>query len=111
MDSARVNYGQFLLENNDFKQAAEQFATAEQLAPTSVLAQTGLGLALFQQDDDKIINQALTHFQRAVELATQDKNTNLNLAVCLVRLDRKEEAKLYFQKTSQITRKKPNVAE
>lgn len=82
----RLNFGQLLLEQGSFDQAAEQFETAVQLDPKSTLAETGLGLALFRQGTDKSINQALAHFRRAVELLPEDPVAKENLAICLARL-------------------------
>jgi len=92
----RLNFGQFLLAQNDFPAAAEQFTEAVQIDPANALAQTGLGLALFQEGREESIARALGHFRRAVELAPDDPAAHLNLAVCLVRLGREAEAEPYF---------------
>jgi len=99
----RLNFGQFLMEQNDFERAVQQFTAAVRLDANSTLAQTGLGLALFQQDTDETIDQALGHFQKAVELSPNDLTANLNMAVCLARLGQKEKARPYFQKAQTLT--------
>jgi len=94
----RLNFGQFLLAQNDFPAAADQFAEAVRIDPANALAQTGLGLALFQEGEEESIARALEHFRRAVELAPDDPAARLNLAVCLVRLGREAEAEPYFER-------------
>lgn len=107
----RLNYGHFLLEQKAFEQAAVQFTAAVKLDPTSVLAQTGLGLVLFQKDTDEdskdSIEQALAHFRKAVEISPEDHAANLNTAICLTRLGRKAEAKPYFQKAHDVAQQVP----
>ena len=97
----RLNYGQFLLDHGDFRGAAKQFEITVQLDPQNALAQTGLGLALFQQETDESIQRARTHFEKAVALDPNDPEANLNLAVCLVRLGQKAEAEPYFRKSGK----------
>ena len=97
-----LNYGQFLIDQNDFERAAEQFTAAVEFDPNSPLAHTGLGLALFQQEKDETIRQALTHFRKAVKLDPNNATANLNLAVCLVRLGKKDEAAPYFEKNLEL---------
>ncbi len=92
----RLNYGQFLLDQNEFQRAEAVFAEAVRREPRSVLAQTGLGLALFQQNRPEAIERALEPFQRAVQLSPDDPTANLNLAVCLTRLGRAQEAQPSF---------------
>ena len=111
----RLNYGHVLMEQNDFSRAEEQFAEAVRIDSGSALAQTGLGLALFQQErNDKIakalddrIAKALVHFRKAVELEPDDPDANLNLAVCLVRSNREDAAQPYFSKGG-LLQKDPN---
>jgi tetratricopeptide (TPR) repeat protein len=93
----RLNFGQFLFEQNDYLGAAEQFAEAVRIDPTSVLAETGLGLALFRQDKLEAIQQALGHFRKAVELGPDSAAAKENLAVCLMRLGEEEEAEALFR--------------
>jgi len=93
-----LNFGQFLLEQNDFERSAAQFAAAVKLDSKQTAAHNGLGLALFQQETDESIEQALGHFRKAVELSPDDPAVNLNLAVCLSRLGRTEEANPNFDK-------------
>lgn len=94
----RLNLGQFLLEQSDFAGAAEQFSGAVRIDPSRVLAETGLGLALFRQNKPETIREALGHFRRAIELDPDNSEANQNLAVCLMRLGREEEAEEYFPK-------------
>ncbi len=94
----RLNYGHFLMEQNDFQRAETVFAEAVVREPRNVLARTGLGLALFQQNRPETIQRALEPFQKAVELSPNDPGVNMNLAVCLTRLGREAEAHPYFEK-------------
>lgn len=55
-------------------------------------------LALYRQGDESDARQALSYFQEAVELAPADPAAHLNLAVCLKRLGREEEANEYLEK-------------
>lgn len=95
----RLNFGHFLMEQAEFPRAAEQFAAAVKINPKSALAETGLALALFQQETTDSIEQALAHFRKAVELAPNDPTTNHNRAVCLRRLGRDSEAGEFFKKS------------
>jgi tetratricopeptide (TPR) repeat protein len=98
----RLNYGQSLLDQNEFQRAEAVFAEAIRRAPHSVLAQTGLGLALFQQNRPDTIQRALEHFRKAVDLSPDDARVNLNLAVCLTRLGRETQARPYFKKANSF---------
>jgi Flp pilus assembly protein TadD len=98
----RLNFGQFLLEQNEFERAAEQFDEAVRLDRTSVLAHTGLGLAVLQQKRPDAAAEALPHFEAAVKLSPDDPVLNLNLAVCLMRVGRAAEARPYFDKANSL---------
>jgi len=98
----RLNYGHFLLDQNDFQRAETVFAEAVGREPENVLAHTGLGLALFQQNRPETIQRALEHFQKAVELSPNDPGVNMNLAVCLTRLGREADARPYFEKANSF---------
>ena len=82
----RLNLGQILLEQRIFGEAEKEFAEAVQIEPSNALAETGLGLALYQQEKPKTIHEALAHFRRAVELEPDNADARQNLAVCLKRL-------------------------
>ena len=86
----RLNYGQFLLELNQFARAEGVFAAAVAMDPHSALAHTGLGLSILQQaedDDDRhTAARALPHFQTAARLAPDDPVINQNLTICRNRL-------------------------
>jgi|GEM_PF-1706943 len=97
----RLNYGQFLLDQNEYQRAEGVFAEAVRRVPDSVLAQTGLGLALFQQNRPDTIERALEPFQKAVQLSPDDPVVNLNLAVCLARLGRAGDAQRYLERGTE----------
>ena len=94
----RLNYGQFLLEQNNFQGAVTQFVEAVRIDPGSGLAETGLGLALFRQGKPEATQQALGHFRKAVELEPDSVTARQNLAVCLMRLGEEKEAEALFRK-------------
>ncbi len=92
----RLNFGQFLLEQQPSR-ALEQFLVAERIDPSNALAQTGIGLAMFQSGQEGAAPQALPHFEKAAELLPRDLDANLNLAICLTRLGQRDAARRRFE--------------
>jgi len=101
----RLNYGQFLLENRSFKESADQFRQVIDIAPKDYLAHMGLALSLFQQKGEDPIHESLKHFRKAVELDEDNPEANLNLAICLMRLGKTDEAKPFFEKSQEKAEK------
>ncbi len=90
-----LNYGQFLLTVADYVGARRQFEAALEVDRNNAQAHLGLGLAAYEVQD---FTAALGHFEAAVEADSQDLSAPLNAAICLERLGRQKDAKLFWEK-------------
>lgn len=103
--SARVNYGQMLLETQQFEASAEQFSAALELKPEHLNAQVGLAQVSQKLGDPQ---SALTLFR---EVLSRDGNNTaaLNgLGIALKTIGQCDEAVLKLKKAHQLL---PNSAE
>ncbi len=91
----RLNYGQYLLEQDDPEGARAQFLEAQRLAPNALETQMALGIVAFQQ---KHFDAAIGYFRSVLNGQPDNTQAMLNLAVCHARLGQKAEAVSWFEK-------------
>jgi tetratricopeptide (TPR) repeat protein len=103
----RLNYGQLLLEAGRPHESIQEFQVAAERAPENHFALLGLGLAQFRA---KQIADAEVTFARIPEGSRLAVTARLNQILCLIALDRKDQARLMWQQvpkesqTEQIRR-------
>jgi tetratricopeptide (TPR) repeat protein len=95
-----LNYGQFLLQFNDYDKAEECFREALRMDVNSAEAHLGLGLVAYERKDYPL---ALDHFTQAARLAPDAAAPQLNTAICLDVLKRPGEARPYWERAEKLT--------
>lgn len=91
----RLNYGQFLLEQEDPEGARTQLQEAQRLTPMSAETQMALGILAFQQEQ---FDAAIGHFRAALNEQPDNTKAMLNLAICHARLGQNADAISWFEK-------------
>ena len=90
-----VDEGTVYLMRGDRDRAAKAFSDALQIDPTLARAHNGLGVI---DAERKTYESALAHWRRAVELAPRDYETLFNLGDLLIKMDRPNEARGYWER-------------
>ncbi len=97
----RLNYAQLLLDQGQTEEACGQFADALSKEGNNPLAHLGMGLAQFRS---KEYEPALKHFETVVALDPGNVAGHLNTAICLTRLGRPDEARVYWRDAQRLTK-------
>lgn len=91
----RLNYGQYLLKQDDPDGANAQFLEAQRLAPNTPETQMALGIIAFEKEQ---FDAAIGHFRAVLNQQPGNTEAMLNLAICHARLDQNTEAVSWFEK-------------
>lgn len=105
-DSAELllNYGEFLLNQNRYEEAAEAFRRAIAADPDNPMAHNGLGLALAANDrgPPTRFDLALEQFREAERLAPDSVPILTNIAVCLEAKGDRKAARAYWERLLRL---------
>jgi len=96
-----LQYGHLLLEQGNDREAAKQFEDALNIEPGNVDALTGLGVAMYMQKDIGI-EAALAQFRDAAGRDPDHFAAQLNTAICLESLGRRNEALPYWRRAYEL---------
>jgi len=96
----RFEFGQWLLAERRISDSIAEFEKVEAAVPNSAAVHNALGMAWFMKEtgQNKPPVIARGHFLEALKQAPNDKNINLNLAICLTVLGDESGAKEYSEK-------------
>lgn len=96
--------GQIYFQTSQYKEAAAEFRRVVALKPENEAAMSNyLGVALYLQDDKKVLPEAIDAFQRAIELSgDQIPKARYNRAHALMKAGRTQEGVAEFKRYLEI---------